>query len=546
MERKELHRRVELLRAKLQEGKLHIAPHLANDFRSSFNRIRISADGLVDEDSVDSRIRALLTFIAYQADREEWKEVVSLQQIQTAYFDRVEQMFGQPFQMMLEFNVDPYRFSNWFASDSGRVKDAIRTIDEFVSDILEFWENIAEPTWIHLEDSLDSKAVFTGELFPDGKSNVVSSIGIYFDTTILPDPFVKISSLLSHMDESERTEEVLRLGLQVLQYRQLAVAELDRPLVAILPDRHRFEEGYREFIHECAETAAVQHASRLFGQSFAEAAELRAHLQSYPSSDALVAKLVRPEELVFATEWSGSLASHIERYLAESGKTLGITTPGDAVFLQLISRFSQANDSYQRSRDLRGTPIVRAETSWLWFTWMLRNNAKNVESEALTDLHISRALGTTIQREISWLGNVPPSALIEMRRTGAVDEIRALLRSGVQDLITARPDNFHRTGDRVFENLREGFAEHEKALNALRAKKWKFAGLDIGSFVVVGGIEMAAAFTGLPLYGAAAAAASLSGVIPTAKELKERLAKLREESQRANSTGLGILFRYSR
>lgn len=546
MDRKELHRRLELLRSKMKNGKFHVAAHLADDFQQSLSKIRLSSDGLVDESTVDGRIRSTLIFIAYQADRDEWKEAVSLQKIQEAYFDRLERVFGEPFQGMLDADVDPYHFAEWYASDKQRVRDTIEIADEFVSNTLEFWENISEPTWIHLQDSFDTKAVFTGEIFPDGKSNIVSSTGIYFDTTILPDPFVKMSPVLALMDEQERLTEILRLALQVLKYKEMALVDLPKPLVAILPDRYGFEEEYKSFVLSCAENDAVKHASRLFGRTFKEVEELAEYLRSFRSSDELVQALAHPKELVFATEWAGTLSNHIDQYIRENEKKLSIQFPGQAVFMQLLSRFSQANDSYQRSRDLHGTPILRAETSWMWFSWLLRNSSQSLETDTLTNLHISRALGTTVNAELSWLGNVPPAALIEIRKVGALDEIRGLLSAGVQELTAARPDNFFRTGDKVFENLHEAFLNHEKNLNSLRIKKWKFAGLDIGSFMVVGGIEMAAAFTGVPLYGAAAASASLSGAIPTAKDLKERLAKLREESAKLDSTGVGILFRHKK
>ena len=114
---------------------------------------------------------------------------------------------------------------------------------------------------------------------------------------------------------------------------------------------------------------------------------------------------------------------------------------------------------------------------------------------------------------------------------------------GVAELVAARPDNFFRTGDKVFENLDSALHNHEAKLRELREKKWKFAGFDVGSFLVVGGIEMTAALTGMPLFGAAAATTSILGVTPTAKDLKERYGKLREESKALTSSGVGILFK---
>ncbi|NTV47270.1 MAG: hypothetical protein HGB11_12275 [Chlorobiales bacterium] len=446
--------------------------------------------------------------------------------------------------MMSEAGADPYRFAGWFTSDSSRVADAIKVTDEFVPSILEFWENISEPTWIHLEDSSNSKAVFSGELFPDGNSNITSSTGIYFDTTILPDPFVKISPLLQFMSEEERCYEVLRLGLQVLQYKELALAEESVPIVAILPDRHQFESSYRDFVHYNAEQDSLEHAGILFDREFGEVDELKEFLSRYTRIEPLVKDLKKPDELVFATEWEGSLEEHIQRYIDEQSAKLKVTSPGDAVFVHLFSRFAQSNDSFQRSRGLNGTPVIRAETSWLWFNWMLRNNSNYFQEEERANLHIARALNTTVPNEFSWFGNIPPEAIIEIRKAGALEEIRGVLGDGVSELIRANPDNFFRTGDRVFHNLDKALSEHQQKIKELQSKGWKFAGRDVGSFLVVGGIELTAAITGLPLYGSLAAVAGMSGVVPTAKELKEKLSELRSQRAVLSNSGIGILFKH--
>ncbi len=544
MEREELHHRIELLKTRLEEGKFKVASHLADDFEKSLLKVRVAADGMVIPETVDSRIRSILSFIAYQSDREEWKEVVSLPEIQQAYFQRIEHAFGQPFEIMSNAGADQYKFASWFTSDSSRVADAIKVIDEFVPSILEFWENISEPTWIHLEDSSNSKAVFSGELFPSGSSNITSSTGIYFDTTILPDPFVKISPLLQFMSEEERCYEVLRLGLQVLQYKELALAEETVPIVAILPDRHQFESSYRDFVHYNAEQDSLEHAGIIFDREFDEVDELKDFLSHYTKIESLVKDLKRPDELVFATEWEGTLEDHIQRYINEQSTRLKVTLPGDAVFMNLFSRFAQSNDSFQRSRGLNGTPVIRAETSWLWFNWMLRNNSNYFQEEERASLHIARALNTTVPTEFSWFGNVPPEAIIEIRKVGALEEIRGILGEGISELISANPDNFFRTGDQVFHNLDNALSEHQKKTKELQSKGWKFAGRDVGSFLVVGGIELTAAITGLPLYGSLAVTAGMSGVIPTAKELKEKLSELRSQKTALSNTGIGILFKH--
>jgi hypothetical protein len=541
MEREELHRRIELLKEKLKEGKISFAPHLIDGFWESMSKVRVLSDGMIDPETVDSRVRSLCTFIAYDNDRQEWKDAVSLKEIQEAFFQRVTYAFGQLFEMMTEANSDPYKFSGWFSSDSKRVTDCLPVIDEFLKEIIKFWKNISDPTWVHLEDSFDSKAVFTGELFPDSRSNIASSTGLYFETTILPDPFLKISPLLRTMQDKDKCYEIIRLSLQVLSYKTLALADLEKPIIAILPDRHHLEENYRNFVYDCAVSDSIEHTKLLFGEEVKDGDELIDYYSHFTEISDIIDKLINPSKLVFATEWDGTLSQQIQRYLDEEGSKLGYKKPGEAVYMQLISRFSQANDSFQRSLQVGGTPVMKAETSWIWYRQMLEYNAGNSQRESIGDLHIARALNSNIKKEIPWIGNIPPDSLIELRQSGALEEIRHVLSKGLKNIIETEPNNFNRTGDQVFENLDKAFSEHESKIRELSSKKWKFAGKDIGSFIVVGGIEIAAAVTGLPLFGAVGAMAGLTGAIPNVKELKEKYGKLAAEESKIKNTGIGML-----
>jgi hypothetical protein len=143
MQRRELYKRIELLRKKIEEGKIHISEHLIDEFRESISKVRILEDGLVDPKSVDGRVRSMCTFIAYEQDRKEWKDAVSLREIQEAYFKRVLYAFGQLNEVMIKGQGNPYQFSSWLCSDSNRVNDVFPVVEEFTSEIFDFWSNIS-------------------------------------------------------------------------------------------------------------------------------------------------------------------------------------------------------------------------------------------------------------------------------------------------------------------------------------------------------------------------------------------------------------------
>jgi hypothetical protein len=168
------------------------------------------------------------------------------------------------------------------------------------------------------------------------------------------------------------------------------------------------------------------------------------------------------------------------------------------------------------------------------------------EVDGLRDLHTVRGLQTLASNEMRWLGGVPPEALIEVRKAGALGEVRGILSKGVEELAMANPTNFHRTSDLVFDNIHAAFAEHQKSVDALAAKKWKFAGSDIGSWIVVGSLAATAAATGTPVWGLAALAADQLLKAPKLRDIPKSIKDLADETKQLKRSPGGLLFKCSK
>jgi hypothetical protein len=311
VDREELHRRVMILRDKAQAGKIHLAEHLAADVLESLTRVRLAPDGLVDPDTVDGTVRSMALMIAHFQEREEWKEAISLQQVQEAFFKAIDHQFGELFQIMQERNAEPHQIAGAYVQENDRVQEVAQSLPEFLEQIQEFWKNIADPAWIHSEDQTGIKAVYGGSLFPAGGHSIASSCGLYVDTIILPDPLLRISRLVSHWEPKRLVYEVLRFGLQILRYRSLALAEIDTPIIAIVPDKLDLEEGYSEFIHSMAEDDCLKHVSVMFGRNFESLGELQEYTKQFDQPRDLVAALANPDLLLFDTESTQSLDEQV-------------------------------------------------------------------------------------------------------------------------------------------------------------------------------------------------------------------------------------------
>lgn len=272
--------------------------------------------------------------------------------------------------------------------------------------------------------------------------------------------------------------------------------------------------------------------------------------QSLDTIDRVVAAVTDAQRVLFDTSWKEDLEGRIRRAMTDQhAQLLGTAHPGVLVASQGVGWMSVSNELLARAQRLRGTPIIDAPTSWQYFVWKLQYDAERSAGETHTDLanlHVVRGLQSLAENEMEWLGSIPPRALIEVRKSNAIAEIRQILGKGVNEVALATPTNFYRTADEVFDNIHAAFDEHRRNIRELTAKKWKFAGSDVGSWLVVGSLAVTAAATGQPVWGLAAIAADQLLAAPKLRNIPTSIKDLATESQKLKRSPVGMLFSCSR
>jgi hypothetical protein len=482
-------------------------------------------------------------------DREELKKSISLAEIQNTYFSFVERNFGQFYRIMLDRGLTPHDAGIALSRKESTIAELTKNLAGFLATIEEFWTHVGDAAHIHVEDMHEAlKGVFGGDLFPSHEENIASKCGLYSDALILPDPFMRSKYLFERWSAEQKAYYLIKHALNLLQYRELACADLTPPIVVILPDRAALEENERDFINQLGLRDALTHAATIFGRPFESPDELFKYAGALQSVDKLIPAIKDPSRILFNTEWEGTLREKLQRAMTgQPAQLLRTDNPGIIVASEAVGRMGVCNELLIKARRLRGTPIIDAPTSWQYFVWKLEYDAAQSERETnFSDLHVVRGLQRLAENEMEWLGRVPVSALIEVRKTGAIEEIRSILRNGIKELAEANPSNFHRTSDQVFDNIQAAFDAHRKAIADLSAKKWRFAGSDIGSWLVVGSLAVTAAATGLPVWGLVAIAADQLLDAPKLKDIPKSIAELARDTREVKQSPVGMLFKYAR
>lgn len=348
--------------------------------------------------------------------------------------------------------------------------------------------------------------------------------------------------LFPRWEKREAVRYFIKNAMNVLSYKELALAEVQPPIVVILPFQSSYDENQRGIVGEWAKADALAHAAKVFGRSFTSMEELLEFCQNLETPEQVVASLVDPSRLLFDVEWTDSTESQIQRALTEFGSISGAHNAGTMVAAQCVGRMMQATDLLVKSRSLGGTPLIEAPTSWQYFNWKLEYDAP--VSDDNLPLHILQGLQWAGNNEVQWIGRIPPAALIEMRQQGAVEEIRSVLTTGIEEVENTDATNFIPVGQKIVENISDAFDRHQRTLANLRRKKLQFWGHDVGSWVVTGAIEVGAAVAGTPLFGLASFAAGQVSDPPKLKDIPKRFSELQKEQSGLRKSPLGLFFRH--
>ena len=196
-----------------------------------------------------------------------------------------------------------------------------------------------------------------------------------------------------------------------------------------------------------------------------------------------------------------------------------------------------------KSQRYSGVPLIQAPTSWQYLLWkyeydQLRSLKVNPD---LKSLFITHALATGKSPHLNLISKVPAHALIELRKRGAMIELRELFTKGIKEINVADEQTFQEVIEQVSINIEESIKAQEKKIEDLLVRKRKYFGYDVGPWIVTGAISIAAATTGnIPL---AVLASSIGMVgISSAKDLWKKGKDILKENDEIKRSPIGILF----
>ena len=537
-----LERRLEILKEEMKVGRVYFAKGM--QVVESLKRVRYGPGGRIDLSTVDGLVRATALAVSEMRMRQEIKKV-PLKRTQEEYFGFVESIFSHPYAEMVKHKVTPHDIARHMANKKNIVQALCGDSEQLWKTLKEYWDTFGVVITTHLEDTQHLRGVYGGDIFPSYTRNIVSGTGLYLDTVVLPDPLLRALALRTVMKPEQFTYLLVKHGVSLLRYKELALADVDPPIVVIAPDSFHLEESTRDYVAYGGKRDLLLHLGTMFGRQFKDEAHLLKFLGTLKSVDSLVKKVKKPDRFLLDVDWQKlSIKERIAKYRQEmvsklQGKPASV---GVEVQMMFSGRMIQINDAILKAKTLNGTVLMDAPTSWQYLLWKYQAeylNTKEVIKGASPDF-VANALASP-GKDLNVLTGLPDDVLIKLRKEGALQELRAIIRKGTEQISSVSEDDFQKTASQVTDNLKTALSKHSAELETLKQRHKKYFGLDVTPFVSCAGIAIAAVACSNIILSVIAAIAGMAGA-PSAKDLIKTARDLIREGKGLSRSPIGILF----
>ncbi len=541
MDQETLNIRIERIKKYLDQGKLELN---SKNLVSSLMKVKYFPDNInINPETVDSLVRSLALTVEMMEYEEELLST-SLLETQQAYFFLLDTFFGNIYDQMKQKGHTPHQVATVLSKDRKLVRSFSEDSKALRENLYSHWQYYLPIVQAHLSRLNGIVSVFGGDIFPSYTSNIARSAGLYVDTILVPDPLLRATTFFDQMPPEKALYYLAKHALNALQYKELALAEVDTPVIVFVPDEKYFSEtGYGD-LEDQSQYYTLEHLKEMFGVNFTNMNNADSFLQEIQTPKDLFQRLANPERMLFDTEW-GHLSKEEQFHKWDSDNSWAFdifpddVSTGFKVKFMIHSRMLQSRDIIDRASLYNGIPIVDAPTSWQYLLWNYEYRP-NISYSQVKSMLISNSL-TKINYNL--IGNLSDTALIKLRQENALNELRALLSKGIEEISTADNTTFDEVTTNVFANIQDSISKHEKEVQELKNKNKTFWGLNLTNSIVTVGLDIAAAATGNTTLGIMSA--TLTGVLgaPSLKDIVTKGGKLIDQNKKVKNSAISILYR---
>ncbi|HVP92175.1 MAG TPA: hypothetical protein VMS94_00380 [Acidobacteriota bacterium] len=455
--------------------------------------------------------------------------------IHEKYFELLHDYFGSIYRTSP--SKDPHKAGVHFANLGLSGKILHDVFPDLRVALMKLWAANAKNLYATIKDLPGLKTCYSGDISPSECFDLISRTGLYIDTTLIPDPLMKLLNIPTEMiRERHLVYYVVKHTFNILNSQQFFQSDTEVPISVIYPLEFYFDERRRRRCVEEAYSDTRDYFEELFGKTIKNDAELDDILNQ--DLKTLASKIKRPQILVPYLQDVDNISKGLEEGAKEIS-TVGVLpvegkSAGSCLKIYVNGKLLGLSDCLVDCVSFDAKPLFDAPRSWSMLRWKLQKDT--LRTVGRIGIDPSTAVINALQLDnFEWLGNVPLDKLVLMRKNNEMQELRELLKNEVSEIHECNRGELEIVAKRVQSNLTRAFENHEKEIRDIEneyKKSYRVAGslITTGTIASIAGLFWPPAALALILGG--------GGLIDLKKIYTDHKEKILEMTNRP----VGIMF----
>ena len=361
--------------------------------------------------------------------------------------------------------------------------------------------------------------------FTDSQFDSVRKMLMYVDTILIPDPILP-------WVESAREEEqfkfvhFLKNAFTLWKLKPIVDAPLHDMPILVFPSWEKRLEENDKITQQRITALSVELLGRLLEESFVDIGDLfkysdsrGAHLLGVLHKQGL---LITPDGTMDQSpeDFLASYREYCKTYRAGVAATLPEKIPDGAVaILAFTERIAPQFHLLENSAELHSHPMPCTPASERYYSALSNTLSDRLEKQSYVKPASVSILKALNSKKLSWLGNIPVEALVELRKNNENEKFRSKLGHYCQELSAAELDDIDRIAAHVGRGIDSLLNEHQKEIQSIQDRyQHLYLTTGIAAWITVAAafVPALAPFAG-KLFASSAIAATYLG-----EKLKER------------------------
>ena len=415
------------------------------------------------------------------------KRIIS---IQKSYFVLIKDCFRDQYLKVIEANGDSKKgILNW---SSGKFEDEIVYITKRrLEDIENFWkQNIVD-----FRDSiisLDLLPVYSVSR-PLYFKRQITSAGLYYDFFISHDESIsglRNFSALPQKNLANLAVNLLRDFMDIILLESIFIPDPEIVLAIVCPSERDVNEKIESAIIDRGKYLTINYANDLLGTRFSSWEELKEKTQKIIGSQSIKKAIKKPELLPAPFNEPKHVSDRLNQCFTRlrfiQSQALH-SKPDKPVMYDLLTNFltefGVMEGQIHGSLETDSAPLLPRYT-WDLYKW--RISSGNMDSSKLLGWEERRATAvvTSLQHEnVNWLCNIPLNAIVELRKTGFLEDFRQRMRLVRKRLTIEEGVDFEKISREIAEDVKTAISEHEAVVDQLEHEAHERIGMETTKFV---------------------------------------------------------------